>query len=81
VATNEDNLIRKSLGAAAGATFFLLLGLGVVWFARKVAGVNDGVVLSALVIIPALLYVVLRGDLAFSYCELVSREINADPRI
>ncbi len=56
--------MRKSLGAAAGATFFLLLGLGVVWFARKVAGVNDGVVLSVLVIIPALLYVVLRGDLA-----------------
>jgi CBS domain-containing protein len=63
VATNESNLMRRSLGAAAGATFFLLLGLGVVWFARKVAGVTDGAVLSVLVIIPPLLYVVLRGDL------------------
>jgi len=62
VAKNENNL-RRSLEAAAGATFFLLLGLGVVWFARKVAGVNDGAVLSVLVIIPALLYVVLHGDL------------------
>jgi CBS domain-containing protein len=55
---------QKSFTAAAGATFFLLLGLGVVWFARKIAGINDGAVLSVLVIIPALLYVVLRGDLA-----------------
>ena len=62
MAKHENNL-RRSLGAAAGATFFLLLGLGVVWFARKVAAVNEGAVLSVLVIIPALLYVVLRGDL------------------
>lgn len=55
---------QRSFAAAAGATFFLLLGLGVVWFARKIAGINDGAVLSVLVIIPALLYVVLRGDLA-----------------
>jgi hypothetical protein len=55
---------QRSFTAAAGATLFLLLGLGVVWFARKVAGINDGAVLSVLVIIPALLYVVLRGDLA-----------------
>lgn len=56
--------MRRSVGAAAGATFFLLLGVGVVWFARRVAGVNDGAVLSVLVVIPALLFVVLRGDLA-----------------
>jgi CBS domain-containing protein len=55
---------QRSFAAAAGATFFLLLGLGVVWFARKIAGINDGAVLSVLVIIPALLYVVLRGDLS-----------------
>src|SRR5215208_6120030 len=49
---------------AATATFFLLLGLGVVWFARAVADVKDGAVLASFVIVPALLYVVLRGDLA-----------------
>jgi len=47
-----------------GATFFLLLGLGVVWFARKVADVQDGAVLASFVIVPALLFLVLRGDLA-----------------
>lgn len=57
-------LRQRSLSAAAGATFFLVLGLGVVWFARKIAGLSDGAVLSVLVIVPALLYVVLRGDLA-----------------
>jgi hypothetical protein len=48
---------------AVVATFFLLLGLGVVWFARKVAGVQDGAVLASFVIVPAFLFVVLRGDL------------------
>ena len=55
---------RREISAAATATFFLLLGLGVVWFARKVADVNDGAVLASFVIVPALLYVVLRGGLA-----------------
>jgi hypothetical protein len=55
---------RRSLAAAAGATFFLLLGLCVVWFARRIVGLNDGALLSVLVIVPALLYVVLRGELA-----------------
>jgi hypothetical protein len=54
----------RAFGPAAWATFFLILGLGVVWFARKVAGVQDGAVLASFVIVPALLYVVLRGDLA-----------------
>ena len=55
---------RQGVSAAGWATFFLLLGLGVVWFARKVVGVQDGAVLASFVIVPALLYVVLRGDLA-----------------
>jgi hypothetical protein len=55
---------ERSLAAAAGATFFLLLGLAVVWFARRIVGLNDGALLSVLVIVPALPYVVLRGDLA-----------------
>lgn len=54
----------RALSAAAWATFFLILGLGVVWFARRVAGVQDGAVLASFVIVPALLYIVLRGDLA-----------------
>jgi hypothetical protein len=54
---------RRPLRPAVEATFFLLLGLGVVWFARKVAGVQDGAVLASFVIVPALLFVVLRGDL------------------
>ena len=52
------------LGPALTAIFFLLLGLGVVWFARAIADVTDGAVLASFVIVPALLYVVLRGDLA-----------------
>jgi hypothetical protein len=55
---------RHQISAAGTATFFLLLGLGVVWFARKVADVHDGAVLASFVVVPALLYVVLRGDLA-----------------
>jgi hypothetical protein len=54
----------RAVSAAAWATFFLILGLGVVWFARRVAGVQDGAVLASFVIVPALLYIVLRGDLA-----------------
>jgi hypothetical protein len=55
---------RREVSAAGWATFFLLLGLGVVWFARTVVGVQDGAVLASFVVVPALLYVVLRGDLA-----------------
>jgi CBS domain-containing protein len=55
---------RRQMSAAAAAALFLLLGLGVVWFASKVADVHDGAVLASFVIVPALLYVVLRGDLA-----------------
>lgn len=62
--TDERNPNRPALSAAAWATFFLLLGLGVVWFARRIAGVQDGAVLTSFVIVPALLYVVLRGNLA-----------------
>ena len=46
------------------ASFVLLLGVGVVWFTRKVVGIQDGTVLASLVIVPALVYLVLRGDLA-----------------
>ena len=59
---HED--LRRALGAAAEASFFLLLGLAVVWFARKVAGVQAGAVLATFVIVPALLYLALRGNLA-----------------
>ena len=41
----------------------MVLGVGVVWFTRKV-GVQDGTVLVFLVIVPGLIYLVLRGDLA-----------------
>lgn len=61
---NQSDDLRRALGAAAEASFFLLLGLAVVWFARKVAGVQDGAVLAAFVIVPALLYLALRGNLA-----------------
>jgi hypothetical protein len=55
---------QRQVNAAVAATFFLLLGVAVVWFAHKVAGIQDGAVLASLVIVPALLYIVLRGDLA-----------------
>jgi hypothetical protein len=64
VSSSGRDQSRRALSAAAWATFFLVLGLGVVWFARKVAGVQDGAVLASFVIVPALLYVMLRGDLA-----------------
>jgi hypothetical protein len=64
VGSHEHDSLRQALGAAAEASFFLLLGLAVVWFARKVAGVQDGAVLAAFVIVPALLYLALRGSLA-----------------
>ena len=60
----RPNGLRRGLSAAAEACFFLFLGLGVVWFARKVADVQDGAVLAVLVIVPALLYLALRGNLA-----------------
>ena len=62
--SHEHDGLRRALSAAAEASFFLLLGLAVVWFARKVAGVQDGAVLAAFVIVPALLYLALRGNLA-----------------
>jgi len=64
VRRDERDGLRRALSAAAEASFFLLLGLGVVWFARKVADVQDGAVLAVLVIVPALLYLALRGNLA-----------------
>ena len=56
--------LPRSVEAALGAILFLLLGLGVVWFAKAVAGITSSAILSVLVIMPALLYVILRGDLA-----------------
>jgi CBS domain-containing protein len=64
VHADERDSLGRTLGAAAAATFFLLLGLSVVWFARKVADVQDSAVLAAFVIVPALLYVAIRGNLA-----------------
>ena len=62
--SNGKPKIPRSIEAALGAVLFLFLGLGVVWFAKAVAGITSGTILSVLVIIPALLYVILRGDLA-----------------
>lgn len=56
--------LGRSARAAIEATFVLVLGVGVVWFTRKVVGVQDGTVLVFLVIVPALVYLVLRGHLA-----------------
>ncbi len=55
---------RRSARPAIEATFVPVLGVGVVWFTRKVVGVQDGAVLVFLVIVPTLVYLVLRGDLA-----------------
>ncbi len=68
--------LRRSARAAIEATFVLVLGVGVVWFTRKVVGVQDGTVLVFLVIVPALVYLVLRGDLA----ELRGPGGPTDPR-
>jgi len=37
--------LPRSARAAIAATFVLVLGVGVVWFTRKVVGVQDGAVL------------------------------------
>ena len=55
---------RRSIEAAIAAVLFLLLGLGVVWFAKAVAGITSSTILAVLAIMPALLFVILRGDLA-----------------
>jgi hypothetical protein len=55
----RGELQRRRLG-----DLLLILGLGVAWLARRAAGVQDGAVLASSGIVPALLYVVLRGDLA-----------------
>lgn len=52
------------LSAGAGATVLLALGLSAVWISRKMMDVQDGVVLTSLIVLPALVYVVLRGNLA-----------------
>jgi CBS-domain-containing membrane protein len=62
--SNGRPKLPRSIEAALGAILFLLLGLGVVWFAKAVAGIASSAILSVLVIMPALLYVILRGDLA-----------------
>jgi hypothetical protein len=56
--------LPRSASAAIAATFVLVLSVGVVWFTRKVVGVQDGAVLVSLVIVSAVVYLVLRGDLA-----------------
>jgi len=58
--TGRWGLSRRAVGAGGAVTFFVLLGLGVVWFAAKVVDVHSGAVLASFVIVPALLYVVLR---------------------
>jgi CBS domain-containing protein len=47
--------------ALAGAVVFLLLGFAGIYVVVKVAGEKDGTVLAALLIIPALLYLLLSG--------------------
>jgi len=51
---------REWLGLA-GAVGFLVLGFGGIYIVVKVAGEKDGTVLAALLIIPALLYLLLSG--------------------
>lgn len=55
---------RGSLGVGFSATFFVLLGLGIMWFARKIADVQGDAVLTSLVLLPALAYIALSGRLS-----------------
>ena len=51
-------------GPGIRTVFLLLLGFAAIWIGRSFVGIQDGVVLASFVIVPAVLYVVLRGDLA-----------------
>jgi hypothetical protein len=51
----------RDLGALGGSVLFLVLGLAAIYVVSKVADVKDGVVLAALLIVPALLYLLLSG--------------------
>jgi CBS domain-containing protein len=57
----RENRARERT-ALAGALVFLLLGFAAIYVVVKVAGERDGTVLAALLIIPALLYLLLSGQ-------------------
>lgn len=54
----------SAVGTGAGAILLLAMGLLAVWITRGMMGVQDGAVLTALILLPALLYIVLSGNLA-----------------
>lgn len=54
-------LWRGELSALGGALLFVALGFAAILLVAKVAGVRDGTVLAALLILPALLYLLLSG--------------------
>jgi CBS domain-containing protein len=60
--TRVSKVPRRELLAVAGAVTFLLLGFAAIYIVVKVAGERDGTVLAALLIIPALLYLLLSGQ-------------------
>ena len=55
------NIPARELHALAGAILFLLLGFAALYIVTKLAGVRNGTVLAALLIIPPLLYLLLSG--------------------
>jgi CBS domain-containing protein len=60
--TRASRIPRRELLAVAGAVTFLVLGFAAIYIVVKVAGERDGTVLAALLIIPALLYLLLSGQ-------------------
>jgi CBS domain-containing protein len=60
--TRVSRVPRRELLGVAGAVTFLLLGFAAIYIVVKVAGERDGTVLAALLIIPALLYLLLSGQ-------------------
>jgi CBS domain-containing protein len=59
-----DSKDWRWLTAGVGTALLLASGLAALWIARKLVGVQDAPVLTSLVVMPAVLYAILRGYLS-----------------
>jgi CBS domain-containing protein len=59
--TRQLSALKAELSALGGAMLFVALGFAAILLVAKVADVRDGTVLAALLLLPALLYLLLSG--------------------
>ncbi|MGO9900138.1 MAG: CBS domain-containing protein [Solirubrobacteraceae bacterium] len=58
---SRSRIANRELNALAAALLFVVLGFAGIFVVAKVAGVKNGTVLAALLIVPALIYLLLSG--------------------